>query len=275
MERSELKARNVASLSTNFAAAGARCLIVSGVVDSERGPEIDELGASPVIVGRLRVDPGEQRARLRRRKVSTAQHDAAVEDAASQDRSSYAPWCVDTTGLSIDEAAGRVMAEVGDWPPDGVERRGSSPSGSRASGRAEGELLWVSGTTGVGKSTVGFGVYLELLRSGATAAYVDVDQIGFCSTAPRDHVLRAGNLAALGDNFHAAGARLAVAVGPVSTSADARLYEQALRARTAAAGPNPVTRGEINQRRSSSGSRTARSPTHGPWTGTMSACAST
>jgi len=223
-ERHRLKARNVASLGPNFAAAGARCLIVSGVVDSERGPELDQLGVSQVIVGRLRVDPGALRARLGRRTGSTVQPDAAVDEAARQDRSTYADWCVDTTGLSIAEAVGRVMAEVGDWPPAGLDRRGSPPRDSAA----DGELLWVSGTTGVGKSSVGFGVYRRLVRSGATAAYVDVDQVGFCSTAPRDHVLRARNLAALWHNFHAAGARLAVAVGPVATRVEARRYEQAL-----------------------------------------------
>jgi adenylylsulfate kinase-like enzyme len=227
-ERHRLKASNVRSLCANFAAAGAHCLIVSGVVDPERGPEIDEHGASQVILGRLRVDPDELRARLSGRTGSGAGLDAAVEEATRLDRSTFAHWCVDTTGLSIEEAAGRVMAEVGDWPPTGAERRRSPPSDSHTSGRAEGDLLWVSGTTGVGKSTVGFRVYLKLLRSGATAAYVDVDQIGFCSTAPNDHGLRARHLAALWGNFHAAGARLAVVVGPVSTPAEARLYEQAL-----------------------------------------------
>lgn len=223
-ERHRLKARNVACLRANFAEAGARCLIVSGVVDAERGPDLAEIGGSPVVVGRLRVGSGELRARLVRRMGSTAQPDAAVEEAAAYDRSTFAPWCVDTTGLSIDEAAGRVIAELGDWPPAGPDRRGVSPP----AGRAGGELLWVSGATGVGKSTVGFGVYMTRLRSGATAAYVDVDQIGFCSATPRDHVLRARNLAALWDNFHGAGARQAVVTGPVSTAAEARLYEEAL-----------------------------------------------
>jgi adenylylsulfate kinase-like enzyme len=229
-DRHVLKARSVASLGANFSVAGARCLIVSGVVDPGRGPEIDELGASDVVVCRLRVDPVDLRTRLERRAGSSAQPDAAVAEADAFDHSAFADWCVDTTGLSIEDAVRRVMAEIGDWPPTGADRRDSPPAASRARRRAGGELLWVSGTTGVGKSTVAFRVYLRVLRTGATAAFVDVDQIGFCSTAPRDHVLRARNLAALWDNFHEAGARLAVVVGPVSTAADARQYEQALRA---------------------------------------------
>ena len=227
-DRHRLKARNVASLGASFAAAGARGLIVSGVVDPERGPELDELDVSQVIAGRLRVDAGGLRVRLSRRKGSGAKPDAAVAEAARYDCSTFAHWCVDTTGLSIHEAADRVMTEIGDWPPNGAKQQGARPSDRRASGRSRGELLWVSGATGVGKSTVGFRVYLTLLRSGATAAYVDADQIGFCSTAPDDHALRARNLAALWDNFHAAGARRAVVVGPVSTPAEALRYERAL-----------------------------------------------
>jgi adenylylsulfate kinase-like enzyme len=223
-DRHRLKARNVTTLGANFSAAGARCLIVSGVVDSERGPELGELGGSAVVVGRLRVDPGQLRARLDRRRGSGTRPDAAVAEAEVLDRSTFAHWCVDTTGLSIDEAAHRVLAEIGDWPATGADRRASSPPARHA----RGELLWVSGTTGVGKSTVAFRVYLDVLRGSATAAYVDVDQIGFCSTAPRDHALRARNLSALWDNFHDAGARLAVVVGPVATTTEARLYEGAL-----------------------------------------------
>ena len=52
--------------------------------------------------------------------------------------------------------------------------------------------------------------------------------MGFCSTAPSDHLLRARNLAALWRNFHDAGARVAVVVGPVATRFDARFYERAL-----------------------------------------------
>jgi hypothetical protein len=53
------------------------------------------------------------------------------------------------------------------------------------------------GPTGVGKSAVGFEIYLRDLRAGRAAAY----QIGFCRPAPaRDpgnHQVKARNLAAL------------------------------------------------------------------------------
>jgi hypothetical protein len=80
----------------------------------------------------------------------------------------------------------------------------------------------------VGKSTVGFRAYLAVLRSGVPAAYVDVDQLGFCAPDRTGPVLRARNLAALGAGFAAAGARALVVVGPVATRSEASVYEQAL-----------------------------------------------
>ena len=227
-ERHMLKARNVSALRRNFSAAGARCLVVSGVADASRGPEVGALGGPPITVGRLRSDPAELRARLARRQGSFAQPDAAVVEADLLDHSTFAHWSLDTTELSVSEVANRVLAEAGDWAATGMDRRDRPPPDNGARDRATGEVLWLCGTTGVGKSTVGFRVYLDVLRSGIPAAYVDVDQLGFCSTAPSDHLLRAQNLAALWANFHDAGVRVAVVVGPVASRPDAHLYERAL-----------------------------------------------
>jgi len=212
-DRHTLKARNVAALRANFAASGARTLIVSGVVDTQRGPDVDKLGGGHIVVARLRAEPDELRARLRQRPGSFAQHEAAVEEGKTLDRSTFRQLVINTSGLSIDEVAARAVAEIGDWPLTAKQRSDSSSSDSGTGAHGGCELLWLSGTTGVGKSTIGFRAYLDVLRSGGHAAYVDVDQIGFCSTAPTDHSLRAQNLAALWNNFHDVGARLAVVVG--------------------------------------------------------------
>jgi hypothetical protein len=160
-DRHMLKARNVAALRANFSAAGARCLVVSGVVDASRGPEVGLLGGAPITVGRLRADPAELRGRLDRRPASFARPDAAVEEADLLDRSTFAHWSVDTTGLSVGEVANRVLAETGNWPPTGMDRGDWSPTVNDANVGASGEVLWLCGTTGVGKSTVGFRVYVN------------------------------------------------------------------------------------------------------------------
>src|ERR1700730_2699533 len=78
-DRHTLKARNVAALRANFTASGARTLIVSGPVDAQRGLDINTLGGPHIVVARLRADPDQLRARLRRRRGSFAQHEAAVD----------------------------------------------------------------------------------------------------------------------------------------------------------------------------------------------------
>jgi hypothetical protein len=88
--------------------------------------------------------------------------------------------------------------------------------------------LWLCGPTGVGKSTVGFRAYLNVLQRGIAAAYVDIDQIGFCSPAPDDHRLRARNLAAVWETYRSAGAEALVAVGSVRSTSQAQIYQQSL-----------------------------------------------
>jgi hypothetical protein len=71
----------------------------------------------------------------------------------------------------------------------------------RAEPFADGPVLWLCGATGVGESTVGFEVYRRVLGAGATAACLDLDQLGFCGPVPDDdpghHRVKARNLAAV------------------------------------------------------------------------------
>jgi adenylylsulfate kinase-like enzyme len=228
--RHALKARNLGALRAAFGAAGARCLVVSGVVDARRGPEIDLVGGEPITVCRLRVDPAELVARMVGRGGSTAQPDAAVRDGELLDQSTFTDWCVDTAGSSVEEVANRVCAQIGDWPPAGSGTGGgrTRPPQGAAGEPGPGDVLWLCGPSGVGKSTVGFSAYLEVLRSGVPAAYVDVDQLSFCATKPTDHLLRARNVAALWATFRSVGARALVAVGPIATRSEAMVYERAL-----------------------------------------------
>ena len=88
-------------------------------------------------------------------------------------------------------------------------------------------MLWLTGPTGVGKSTVGFRVYLDVLNAGVPAAFVDVGQLCFFG-GQRNHPLRARNLATVWQNLRSAGAEVLVAVGPIDEAANMNLYEQAL-----------------------------------------------
>lgn len=90
-------------------------------------------------------------------------------------------------------------------------------------------VLWLYGTDAVGKSAVGWEVYSLLADAGEAVAYVDTDDLGFCSPAPADQAaLVTQNLAAVWTGFAAAGARLLVVSGIVVTAEDRDRFARAL-----------------------------------------------
>ncbi|QPP08432.1 AAA family ATPase [Streptomyces bathyalis] len=237
--RHRMKARNLGALVANFGQSGARRVIVSGVVDAERGPPLDQLPGAAVTVCRLRAGRGDLKRRLEARG---SQGDDAAEDALREsdalDAGDFADLCIDTSGLPVAEVARLVRERTGGWPlftGPGRASAGTRPDGHPVTA-ADGRILWLCGATGVGKSTVGFEVYQKALRAGHAAAYVDVGQLGFCGPVmaddPGNHRVKARNLAALWQTFRAAGARRLIVVGPVEDEDTIRTYAGELPAAT-------------------------------------------
>lgn len=81
-------------------------------------------------------------------------------------------------------------------------------------------VLWLYGPPGVGKSSVAWLVRERLSAAGVRVGYVDVDQLGMCypgnDVDPGRHLLKSRNLAAVGRNFAAAGARGVVVSGVIN-----------------------------------------------------------
>jgi adenylylsulfate kinase-like enzyme len=205
--RHRLKARALAAVAANFRDAGAQCLVVPGVTDPGRGPE--PVPNTELTTCRLRADTAE----LRRRIIGRGGMTDLVEALEHAEAADLVPgaW-VDTTGLSVSEVADRVLDRTG-WPdppapaPKPLERCADP-----------GEILLLCGPAAVGKSTVGWQVYQQLLRGGRNAAFADLDQISFHRPELGDH-FRAANLAAVWQTFRAAGADCLVAVGPLEDPA--------------------------------------------------------
>ena len=223
--RHRLKAANLDAVITGYAAAGARCVVVSGVTDPVRGVDAALLPHAALTVCHLLASGRERGRRLAARDARLAGPVAAA-DAGGPPAGDG--WQLDTTSRTPDQVAARILAR---W--DGAGRAGPSGRGAlTAPPAAGGEVLLICGPTAVGKSAVGFEVYQRELRAGHGAAFVDLDQIGFCSPGPDRaaavHRLRARNLAALWRAFRAAGATLLVTVGPVESAAAARVYQDAL-----------------------------------------------
>ena len=83
-------------------------------------------------------------------------------------------------------------------------------------------LLWLCGSPGAGKSTVGWALYEGLVRSGARVGFADIDQLGMCFPAPpgdpERYLLKSHNTSAVARNFQAAGCAAAVVNGNLGTA---------------------------------------------------------
>ncbi|WP_346176382.1 hypothetical protein [Streptomyces cuspidosporus] len=273
-----LQARNVGAVLAGFRAAGARCVVVSGVVDPAHGVHAGLIPDAALTVCRLRAGHDELTRRFLGRAGSTVALADALRNAEAMDAGDLADGCVDTSGLSVAEVVERVREQTGGWPalptteePSRASFPGLSPASfpglspapspdlspgpspdlspdpspltspapapvptpdAGSASAADGSVLWLCGATGVGKSTVGFQVFRKALGDGRTAAYLDLDQIGFCGPTPaddpRNHRVKSRNLAALWRAYRAVGARCLTVVGHVEDESVLQAYTDAL-----------------------------------------------
>ena len=94
--------------------------------------------------------------------------------------------------------------------------------------------MFVNGTVGVGKTTVGAAVAEELAGAGESVAFVDLDRLSELWPAPVDDRfntrLAAKNLACVAENAADAGAESIVVAGVIQGASDLTLYLEALAA---------------------------------------------
>lgn len=230
--RHRLKARNLGAVVETFRTAGARCVIVSGVVDSTNGVHHDELTQAAVTVYRLRSDAAELKRRITARGTRIQLLDAMLREAEALDRSDFADLCVDTTGRDVAEVVESLRRPVDEWLADVETVAPASASASASDEKSDGPVLWLSGATGVGKSSVGWAVFQEVFNAGIPTGFIDLEQIGLHrpdpGEAPGDHTVRARNLAAVWRNYRAVGARCLVVVGTAETPEVVRIYRNTL-----------------------------------------------
>lgn len=225
--RYRLKAENLAAVIPNYRAAGAQIMVVSGTCGIEH---VRKFADSPAVtLCRLRLDHDELRIRLSERGWDPELVALAIAEATELDASTIADVSVDTTGLSVAEVIRSLREQVGEWP------RAEATTGAAVGGVAElpGDIVWVCGPTGVGKSTVGWEIFAQAAwTDGRRAALIDLQQIGFLEPAsaddPDSHRLKAGNLAAMWSTIRADGAEFLVVVGAVDKHDQIRGYADAL-----------------------------------------------
>jgi adenylylsulfate kinase-like enzyme len=227
-----VKARNLAEVWSGFRAAGAQCLVVSGIVDDadEVRRHADLIPDTALTVCRLRVSHDELRSRIARRGSLLHLTEEAVRSATELDRTDFADQVVDTAELTVPQVATRVRAAG--WPGRVPPREMSALPSSNAAHTSTVPVLWLCGPPAVGKSTVGFEIFMHVLGDGVPAAYIDLAQIGFCRPAPDDdpdhHRLKAHHLGRVWEGFRAAGAQCLIISGNVTDHRAVGRYTDAI-----------------------------------------------
>ncbi|HXS65237.1 MAG TPA: hypothetical protein VN767_20480 [Streptosporangiaceae bacterium] len=227
--RYRLKAGNLGAVVANYQAAGASCVVVSGVVDPVNGAHADLVPRGALTICRLRADRDELSRRIRERGDQGYPVDEILAEADALDQTDFADLCLDTGGLSVAETTRLVRDRLAGWPslPDPSDEDDTPPHDREAT-VAGGRILLLCGPTGAGKSTIGWEIYVRTVGAGSAAAYLDLGQVGFCRPGQGNLEVKARNLASVWQNYRAAGAQCLVAVGPVENGAVAEAYAAAL-----------------------------------------------
>ncbi|MFF4771623.1 hypothetical protein ACFY05_02055 [Microtetraspora fusca] len=239
-----VRARSLAAMWPHFRQEGVQCLVLAGFVDTPE--EVREYTAllpeAAFTLCRLRVDSAELKERFIGRGWRPELVEEAVAEAEALDRSDYADMCMDTDGLAASETAQLIRERAGGWPgalPAAtfhgfVDRRSHPPIAQvdTAPTSTPVPVLWLRGATAVGKSTVGYEIFMQVYRTGVRAAYVDVKQIGALRPVADDdvdsHRLKARNLAAIWAGYRAVGAQCLIVSGEADSDDTVRGYAELL-----------------------------------------------
>jgi len=235
----QVKARNLAAVWPTFQAARVQCLVFSGGVVTPHlvRAYADQVPGTTLTLCRLHASPDTLRERYLRRGYRTDLVDRSLDEADALDRDNFADLRVDTDGLSVPQVARLVLEQAGGWPgrtdtpaTPATAPGQAAPTAGTGTGRAP--LLWLCGAPAVGKSTVGYEVFTQIRGPHLRAAYVDLNQIGFCRPPahddPDNHRVKARNLGAMWPTFQAAGARCLIVTGRVNHHDTVRTYADAV-----------------------------------------------
>jgi broad-specificity NMP kinase len=236
--RYRIAAENLGAVVAGYRAAGARAVVVSGVVDPAHGVHVDKIPDIALTMCRLRADADDLSQRLMARQADPAFLAQALAEAEALDANDSGDLCIDTSGLTVDRVVTLVHDRTAGWAdPTGTATPGVAAEPRLPADTTGGPILWLCGPTGVGKSTAGFNLFLRhVLGKQIPGAFVDLDQIGFYRPTPSDarvdQKMTAGILAAMWRTFRAAGAQCLTIVGPADSATAIAAYAQALPAST-------------------------------------------
>jgi uncharacterized SAM-binding protein YcdF (DUF218 family)/predicted kinase len=216
------KVDNLAGMVRNYRAAGTQVLVISGVIDPERGPDFAEAAAdADITFCHLTVDEQTLRERLAARGWPSEAADEAMTMMSGLAEAPFVTTTIDTTGRDPVGLAREAATSVTAAPSD--------PGAQELPECSVGDVTIIIGPRAVGKSSVSWGMAMRRWVSGERTAYVDLDQVGLLRPEPLDTSLQAANLGAIWRNALSRGANRLIANGMVSTNEDLSNLRHAVR----------------------------------------------
>lgn len=180
--RHRFKADALRELLPGYASAGAQSVVVSGVVDPERGPSAGLPSDVDLTLCLLTPDPAGLRERILARGCGPdAADEAAAEDALLRE-APFVDIAIETSDLTIAATAERLGALVRPVGPSATPpRRMASSPGTTG-------VVVITGPRASGTSTVAFGLAMDRWRAGLRTGFVDLQQIGFIAGGTLTHL---------------------------------------------------------------------------------------
>lgn len=226
-----LKAEALLAVAGQFARHGARMLVVSGVVGIDLMSFYGEsLQAFDPLFVRLTAAPAILQRRLEARGGYAEDWPGVEQYAQELDAQDVGHPTIDTSSGTVSHVADEILAVVAGQPSAAATR--DIPGVGPATDTADvvGRALLLGGSTAVGKSTIGWQVFMAAGGPEERCAFVDLRQLGFMGVdgGAVDHHLQARNLGALWRVFRAHGARRLIVNGPVTSWAEVTAYQAAI-----------------------------------------------
>ncbi|MEC3918111.1 AAA family ATPase [Nocardia sp. CDC160] len=204
-----LEAANLLEMIAVYRGYGARHIIVSGVVDPQRGIAPYVAGAKDIefTLIRLRCEAEELRRRYLGRGSTAERLEELMTLADTLDRGGVGSP-LDTTKMTVNQVVRRLSKRI---PPDTQALPAPALVSADRSPGSRSPILLLAGPTAVGKSTVGWEILRMLRDRGTRAAFIDVDQFGFFESdlAPE---IKADNLIRVWHGYRNAGAQALIVV---------------------------------------------------------------
>ena len=181
-QRHQFKAEALRELLPGYALAGARLVVVSGVIDPARGPSPGLTSDVDLTLCLLTPDPAGLRRRILARGCGPdAADEAAAEDALLRE-APFVDIAIETSDLTVAATAERLRTLVRPAEPS------TTPPGRMAPSPAATGVVVITGPRASGTSTVAFGLAMDRWRAGLRTGFVDLQQIGFIAGGTHTHL---------------------------------------------------------------------------------------